>query len=388
MNRGTYPNYLFGLLVLISSCKVRPPAASVDLAGDLLQPTDSVDIKAYQLESDYTIINVYPSYPDTISIIGVGDMMLGTNYPEDKYLPPDSGKYLLDAVRETLKSADLTFGNLECVILNEGGDPKDCKNPDICYLFRSPSYIMTQIAEVGFDVLSTANNHSGDFGDPGRKNTALVLDSLEIAHAGSIKRPYTLFNKGKVRYGFAAFAPNKGTPSIQDLETAKATIKHLDSLCDIVIVSFHGGSEGKEHMHVTRETEYFYGENRGNVYEFCHELIEEGADIIFGHGPHVPRAVEVYRKRFIAYSLGNFCTYARFNLQGENAYAPILKVYVDPDGEFLKGEIISAIQTGLGVPIIDSKNRAAALIKSLTEEDFQEAEILIGDSGVITYIKE
>jgi len=139
---------------------------------------------------------------------------------------------------------------------------------------------------------------------------------------------------------------------------------------------------------MTKKTEYFYGENRGNVYEFAHQLIDVGADIVFGHGPHVPRAVEVYKDRFIAYSLGNFCTYARFNLQGENAFAPIIKVSVSHEGVFQMGEIISAIQTGLGVPIIDNRHRAARLIRSLSEEDFQEAKIVIGDSGVITYIEE
>jgi poly-gamma-glutamate capsule biosynthesis protein CapA/YwtB (metallophosphatase superfamily) len=381
------PILVFSILLLASGCKVKPPTSSDKTQKDK-EPSDTVQIHANPLPDDVTQIEIFPFRPDTISIIGVGDMMLGTNFPDEKYLPPDSGKYLLEDVTDILRSADLTFGNLEGVILDSGGDPKNCKNPDICYLFRSPEFILNHIHDAGFDVVSTANNHAGDFGEPGRENTARVLDSLGIRYAGSLHHPFTIFEKGKIRYGFAAFAPNKGTPIIGDLESAKSTIAHLDSLSDIVIVSFHGGGEGKDYMHVTRETEFFYGENRGNVYEFSHELIDAGADIIFGHGPHVPRAVEVYKDRFIAYSLGNFCTYARFNLRGENAYAPIVKVYVSHEGVFQTGEIISAIQTGLGVPIIDDKHRAAGLIRSLTQEDFKEAKIVIGDSGVITYIEE
>jgi hypothetical protein len=387
MKLRNLPVFIISILILVSGCKVKPPTSSKrDHAKR--EVIDSIQIKVSPLPDDVAEINVYRFTPDTITVIGVGDMMLGTNFPEEKYLPPDSGKFLLEDVKDILGSADLTFGNLEGVVLNSGGDPKNCKNPKICYLFRSPEYILYNLNDAGFDVLSTANNHAGDFGDPGKKNTARVLDSLGIAHAGSVEKPFMIFEKEKIRYGFAAFAPNKGTPQIGDLESAKETIAHLDSLSDIVIVSFHGGAEGKDHMHVTKETEYFYGENRGNVYEFAHQLIDVGADIVFGHGPHVPRAIEVYNDRFIAYSLGNFCTYARFNLQGESAFAPIVKVSVSHEGAFKMGEIISAIQTGFGVPIIDSKHRAARLIRSLSAEDFQEAKIVIGDSGVITYIEE
>ena len=114
-------------------------------------------------------------------------------------------------------------------------------------------------------------------------------------------------------------------------------------------------------------------------------MIDAGADVIFGHGPHVVRAIEVYQKRFIAYSLGNFCTYARFNLQGENAYAPMIWVNVSPTGVFLNGQIISAIQTGLGIPMLDVKSRAAHRIQQLTEEDFPETPIRIDSSGHIEY---
>ena len=372
------------IIFLVTGCKVTPPTTS---QPKTLGP-DSVNIVIHPLESDYKEIEANRFRLDTISVIGVGDIMMGTNFPDESYLPPDSGKFLLSGVDSVLKNSDLTFGNLEGVILNEGGDQKNCRNPDICYLFRSPEYLLNQLAVSGFNIVSTANNHAGDFGDPGRKNTARVLDSLGFGHAGSIDKPFEIFTYRKVRYGLAAFAPNKGTPQIGDIDNAKATVAHLDTLVDIVIVSFHGGAEGKDHMHVTRETEYFYGENRGNVYQFAHDLIDSGADIIFGHGPHVPRAIEVYNNRFIAYSLGNFCTYARFNLRGVNAYTPIVKVNVDHTGTFLDGRIISAIQTGLGVPVLDNKHRAARLMRSLTKEDFQEAEIVIDDSGVITYIED
>ena len=114
-------------------------------------------------------------------------------------------------------------------------------------------------------------------------------------------------------------------------------VAHLDSICDIVIVSFHGGAEGAQYQNVPRTNELFYGENRGDVYAFSHALIDAGADMIFGHGPHVTRAIEVYKDRFIAYSLGNFCTYRGISVNGVNGLAPIIKVYTDPTGKFYQG---------------------------------------------------
>ena len=115
-----------------------------------------------------------------------------------------------------------------------------------------------------------------------------------------------------MKYGFAAFAPNNGTVSIHDLDEARRLVSQLDSVSDVVIVSFHGGAEGSKHQHVPRRNEIFYGEDRGNVYDFAHSMIDAGADIVFGHGPHVTRAVDIYKNRFIIYSLGNFCTYGPF----------------------------------------------------------------------------
>lgn len=329
-------------------------------------------------------INALPKKADKLLIIGVGDIMMGTNYPKN-YLPPKN-KNLLDSVKHILKEGDITFGNLEGVILDEGGIPKYCKNPKNCYVFRSPEYMAGHLKDAGFNLMSTANNHAGDFGDVGRKNTMRVLDSIGIHHAGSLLKPYSSFELDGVKYGFVAFSPNVGTVSIHDLKGAKNIVQKLDSLNDIVIVSFHGGAEGRNHQHVTRKHEYFYNENRGNVYEFSHMLIDAGADVIFGHGPHVTRAIEIYKERFIAYSLGNFCTYARFNLTGPNSLAPILKIFVDYDGKFLSGKIIPVKQKGSGIPVIDSKKQVIFKIQDLTHIDFPEIKISIDDYGNINYL--
>jgi poly-gamma-glutamate capsule biosynthesis protein CapA/YwtB (metallophosphatase superfamily) len=105
--------------------------------------------------------------------------------------------------------------------------------------------------------------------------------------------------------------------------------------------------------------------------------------VVFGHGPHVTRAVEVYKDRFVAYSLGNFCTYARFNLKGVSGVAPIIKVSTDKTGKFLTGQITPIIQLGEGGVSLDNNKTAIRLIQQLTKADFPEAVIKISDEGKI-----
>ncbi|MEP4496205.1 MAG: CapA family protein, partial [Ekhidna sp.] len=314
-----------------------------------------------------------------------GDIMVGTNFPNESYLPSDSGKHLWNHVQSILQKADITFGNLEGTILDDGGEQKECNNPKLCYLFRSPEYLAGNFSENGFDLMSVANNHANDFGETGRKNTQRILDSLKIFHAGSIDQPFTIAKIGHLKIGFCAFAPNRGTASIHQSEKIKAIIQHLDTLTDIVIASFHAGAEGSKHQHVTRKREYYYGEDRGNVYELAHLMIDNGADVVLGHGPHIVRAMEVYKERIIAYSLGNFLTYGRFNLRGLAGEAPILEVQTDARGKFLKGRIHSFRQSYSHGPRNDSNLSSLKTIQRLSLEDFPENPVIIDDQGKIVF---
>lgn len=320
---------------------------------------------------------------DTISIIGVGDIMLGTNYPSEKYLPPNDGKDLLDPVKEILRDATVTFGNLEGVLLTGDGEVKKCQNPNVCYAFKSPDHYAGYIEDAGFDVLSVANNHVGDFGNTGRENTTRILESKGISFAGLEKYPYSAFERDGVRFGFCAFSPNTGTQKINDYENARKIVQYLDSVCDVVIVSFHGGAEGAGYKRITRKKELFLGEDRGNPYEFARVVIDAGADIVFGHGPHLTRAIDLYKDRFIAYSLGNFATYGRFNLKGSLGVAPIVKVLTDKNGKFLEARITAIKQEGEGGPVLDETGAVIKEIRQLTELDIPEADLFISEEGTV-----
>ncbi|MBX7045703.1 MAG: CapA family protein [Ignavibacteria bacterium] len=325
--------------------------------------------------------------PDTkkenlISFIAVGDIMMGSNYPSNASLPPNDGKDILSGVSEVLSNADITIGNLEGTLLNSGGKAKDCG--EHCHAFRMPEHYAEYLKDAGFDFMNLANNHSGDFGIVGRESTMNTLERYDIKYAGLEAAKSSIIEIGNKKIGFAGFAPNWGTCSINDLSSAKELVKDLKKSCDIVVVCFHGGAEGTGAQRVRNETEYYLGEKRGNVVEFAHGVIEAGADLVLGSGPHVARAMELYEGKLIAYSLGNFCTYGKFGLAGALGMAPILKVYLDEKGNFVKGEITSIIQKGKGIPEIDETNKSVQLIAKLTGMDFPDSELRISDNGELS----
>ena len=317
----------------------------------------------------------------TIDIIGVGDIMLGTNFPKNKnYLPADDGKKLLASARDELQSADVTFGNMEAALSDDAPLEKKCQDTTQCYAFRMPLRYADHLKNTGFDVLSLANNHVWDFGIEGIKDAGKKLDELKINFAGPKPYPNDIFRIDNITYGFVAFAPNKGCYQINDYDSARQMVAELDKKVDIVIVSFHGGAEGLEHQHIPNENEIYYGEDRGNVREFAKTVIDHGADVVFGHGPHVVRAVEQYKKRFIAYSLGNFATYGRFNLAKERALAPAIQVTLNEDGVFQKAKVFSFTQKNYNGPKKDKSHNAYFKIKELTQQDFPNRKLLFADA--------
>jgi hypothetical protein len=324
---------------------------------------------------------------DTVQVVAVGDIMMGTLYPNGEFLPPGNNcSRSFSMVKPYFANADIVFGNLEGVLTDTKAGVKNCNDPQWCYTFGMPTAFVHCLVDAGFNVLSIANNHVGDFGEPGRTSTVQTLTNAGIHYAGLLSCPTVKFVKDGVKYGFCAFAPNSGTVDVTNVPAAQAIVRRLKDSCDIVIVSFHAGAEGNAYQHVTRQTETFLGQNRGNVYEFAHKMIDAGADILLGHGPHVTRAVEVYKNRFIAYSMGNFSTYSRINIAGVNGIAPIFRIYTTHDGRFLKAHITPTWQPGDDRnPRLDPTGRVISVIQNLTRTDFPELKINITDDGWIRW---
>lgn len=332
-------------------------------------------------EADRIEIPASPQTPkaDTLSVRAVGDVMLGSDFPADR-LPANDGRDLLAPVADILRDADITFANVEGVLMDGGEPEKTCNDPSLCYLFRSPSRYADTLAWAGVDVASLANNHARDFGEAGRSASMQALARAGLAHTGRAGDIASLEVNG-LMVAVAGFAPNIGSWPILDIEGARHLVEGLAIGHDIVIVSFHGGAEGADAVYVPAGMETYYGEQRGDLRAFSHAVIDAGADLVIGHGPHVPRGLELYKGRLIAYSLGNFATHWGISVSGRKGYAPILDTRLDAQGRFLEGWIISAIQRRPDGVFIDDAQRAMHLMRELTREDFAGGSLEFGENG-------
>lgn len=313
----------------------------------------------------------------TLRITAVGDIQMGRAWPEEyAALPPDDGKALFEHVADKLSDADITFGNLETVLADSGASTKCRKGSKVCYAFRAPSHYSVTLAETGFDVVSIANNHTGDFGEEGRQATIEALDAAGVRHSGPVGDIASWeVDKVGLKVGLVAFSTGAGLYRVQDIETALKVVAEIDRTHDLVFVSFHGGAEGAKATHLTKETEVFYGENRGNVHAFAHAMVDAGADLVLGHGPHVLRAMEVYQGRLIAYSLGNFTAWTGFNLRGPLGLSAILTAELATNGVVIKSRLHPVFLEAPGVPKPDPNARAIAIVRRLSQDDLGNALI-------------
>ncbi|REJ79247.1 MAG: CapA family protein [Acidobacteria bacterium] len=324
---------------------------------------------------------------ESISIAAVGDIMLGSTFPNESRMPPNDGADLLDPVSGILRSADIAFGNLEGPLADSGASTKCRRGSTRCFAFRMPTRYAAHLKEAGFDVMSVANNHAGDFGASGRRTTRETLDGLGILHAGSDSGRYStaFLTAGGKKIAFIAFATNSISLNVNNLSAARAAVERADRSADIVVVSFHGGAEGSAAKRVPNKTEIFYREKRGNLPLFSKTVIDAGADLVLGHGPHVLRGMEIYKDRLIAYSLGNFATYGWFRLEGDTAETLVLTVDIDPEGKFLKGKIHPFVLEGRGILTEDTSGSAIRTIRTLSTLDFPESAPSIDEDGSILY---
>jgi hypothetical protein len=323
---------------------------------------------------------------ETISIAAVGDVMLGTSYP-DGLLPPNDGSDELAEVTPILRSTDITFGNLEGPLL-DGGSTSKCTDPTRpCFSFRVPTRYGKYLKEAGFKVMSLANNHALDFGFAGRVSSKETLDKLGIAHSGEVGDVAMLNVKGK-KIAVIAFSTYDTMANLNNLESARAAVARLAKEVDMVVVSFHAGGEGAGHQHVPYGPEMFLGENRGDLRKFTHAMIDAGAILAIGHGPHVVRGMELYKGHLIAYSLGNFATYGPFNLNGPSGIAMILEINLANDGTFTGGRVYPTKQIKPGGPHLDPSNAIIPVVRQLSIDDFGDNAVQVDSDGILTVKKQ
>jgi hypothetical protein len=312
-----------------------------------------------------------------VTFAAVGDTMLG-NSPE---LPSDPGSYL-DRVKGQL-SGDVVFGNLEGTLTDVSDSPKCGGAPSgDCYAFRTPPSYAHYLAAAGFTVMNDANNHSYDFGQEGLEQTIAALHKAGIAQDG-LPGEITVVKTGGEKVAFLGFAPYSTTASLLDIPAARSLIRRATKRAGIVVVAIHAGAEGTAAQHLTGGEETYLGEDRGDPEAFAKIAVRAGADLVLGSGPHVLRAMEIYRGRLIAYSLGNFSGFHNFDTEGVLGASAVLHATLDPDGAFRSGRVASVRLVEAGQPVPDPSGEGARIVAGLSREDLGGGAVKIGSHGRI-----
>lgn len=239
----------------------------------------------------------------SFSLLFAGDVMMNRGV-EDTIQKQASGnwEFPFDQIRGELSDADITFGNLEGPVSDKGTDRHNL------YSFRMNPGVIPALKNVGFDVVSLANNHIGDWGREAFEDTMRRLrrEGVQYVGAGWNKQealtPTIFETKGK-RVGYLAFTdvgPNElragealSGIAIADFETVENAVRQSKGLVDILVVSFHYGDEYQSKPNARQQ-------------KLARLAVDAGARVVVGHHPHVVQRIEEYNGGVIAYSLGNF----------------------------------------------------------------------------------
>ncbi|MGD9572119.1 MAG: CapA family protein [Thermoleophilia bacterium] len=310
-----------------------------------------------------------------ITIAAAGDTVMGS-LPYG--LPPDGGASFFSQV-DHLLTGDVVLGNLEGTLAT-GGYSKCGSGSTNCYAFRTPPSYAKWLREAGFTTMNLANNHSYDFGPVAQRQTVAALRRVGLRNTG---RPGTMAVQDidGQKVAMLGFAPYEWADPLLDIPAARKRVQAAARKASIVIVTFHGGAEGSDRGHVPNGPETYLGENRGDLRRFSRAVIDAGADLVVGHGPHVLRGMEMYKGRLIAYSLGNFAGYKVFSLGGPLSTSMVLKVTLAPDGRLQTGRIHPTLLVGSGTPAPGGS--AIAVVRDLSASDFGSRAPRIAANGVI-----
>ncbi|HKZ34778.1 MAG TPA: CapA family protein [Patescibacteria group bacterium] len=222
-----------------------------------------------------------------ITLYAVGDVGLGRSI--NAFLKKEKDlSFPFKKVLGVLKPVDIVLVNLEGPFL------KDCPVTTTGFRFCSEFDHVAVLTAGSVDIVNLANNHMGDYGDQGVKQTEEALTHQHISYTGLHNIAYK-----KVRDVTFSFVGFTDIPASSDL-VSRATEEELKSLLseargtsDVVVSIFHWGEEYSKTPTIRQQ-------------ELAHSSIEMGADIVIGHHPHWVQSLEVYQRKLIMYSLGNF----------------------------------------------------------------------------------
>ncbi|MDG4822389.1 CapA family protein [Asanoa sp. WMMD1127] len=343
-----------------------------DQAGVWVHPTKSPQPRAEATEET-------ADEEQSISLSATGDIVMG-NAPGS--LPSNGGKGFFDGVKKDL-AADLVMGNLEEPLTDDTGRSKCGPESTGCHQFRAPPGYAKHLKDAGFELLNQANNHGNDYGADGYENTQRALEKYGLQHTGAVDQ-ITVADVEGIKVAVVGFSSYPWNNSLIDIADGKKLVAKAAGQADLVVVQVHMGAEGSGKTRVKPGTEMFLGENRGDPIKFAHSMIDAGADLIVGHGPHVLRAMEFYKGRLIAYSLGNFAggggTLSR---NGPLGLGAVLKVELTADGTWVDGELVSTAMNSAGKPVTDPDGDSLDMVSGLSKQDFPRTGAEFDDNGKI-----
>ncbi|MFJ9559879.1 CapA family protein [Streptomyces fuscichromogenes] len=356
-------------LAVIAACAPRGGSEGAASAGPVRSP----------LRATGTTASGRPAPPHPVGdvrISAVGDIVMGS-LPDD--LPPDDGASFFDPV-EDLLTGDVVLGNLEGTLTTGGSSKCEVIEGPNCFAFHAPPSYARLLKKAGFTVLNTANNHIDDFGAEGRRDTFAALRSADLPFTGRLGQ-ITVQRVHGIRVAVIGFAPDRGANDLTDIPAAKRLTARAAAMADIVVVTMHAGAEGSDRTHVAPGTEYFLGEDRGDSHRFSRAVIDAGADLVVGSGPHVMRGMEFYKGRLIAYSLGNFSGYKVLGLGGTLSTSGVLQVTLGADGTYVSGHLRPTRIVEPGTP--EPGGEAIDLVSGVSEEDFGPDAARLSEDGTI-----
>lgn len=294
-------------------------------AAQLTQPTTTAP--TVQTTAPTTVPTV-PTQPTTIptepqpeifTLSFAGDCTLGTEY--DTYgsngsfvqVVGENYQYPFQNVLTYFGSDDFTMVNLEGA-LTYFNIPVEKE-----YRFRGPTEYAKILTAGSVEAVNLSNNHSYDYGETGYTDTKAALQQENITHAGKNQTAFFVTERGlKIGIYCAQFYINN-----QNMEQSIADLRAEGA--QIVIASFHWGTEGKYTPDDSQKT-------------IAYDAIDAGADIVFGHHPHVLQPIEQYKDGVIYYSLGNFSFGGNRNPRDKDTAIIQQTVIVEPDGTVRLGD--------------------------------------------------
>ena len=311
--------------------------------------------------------------PRTVSVSWVGDIAMVAS--------SDGGAgFFSSSIRRDLRT-DVSIGNLEGT-LTAGGSSKCGTRSSNCFSFHAPPSYARLLRQAGFTLMNVANNHAYDYGPDGQRQTLASLRSVHLRWTGTPGQIALVAAHG-VKVAVLGFAPYSWAQSLTDLPAAQRLVRRAKQEADVVVVLMHAGAEGSDRQHVRPGTEWFLGENRGDPESFAHVVIDAGADLVLGSGPHVLRGMEWYHGRLIAYSLGNFLGDGTLSIGGVLGDSGILHVTLAPGGGWVRADLTPVRLVSPGVPALDPDETAHGIVRTLSREDFGRDAMRVTTKGAL-----